>query len=243
MKNRIGEKHITNEGYETEIINYKSYKQCTILLDNILVIENRWYSDIKKGKIKNPYHPSVCGVGYFGIGLYSSKQNNLVYTTWKAILHRGYNNKYHINNPTYKTCSVNEEWHNFQNFAQWMENNYNPETMQGWHLDKDILVKGSKVYSPETCCFVPPEVNCLFRSSKKNKLALGVYKNLDNFTTYLHKNNIPTYIGTFKTPEEAFQAYKTDKEKEIKRVADKWKGLISDQVYQAMYNYQVEITD
>jgi hypothetical protein len=245
MENRVGEKYMTNEGYEVEIIEYRNYKQCIVLLDNNLVIKNRWYSDIKKGKIKNPYHKSVNGIGYFGVGIYSSNKNSLTYTTWKAILQRGYDKKYHINYPTYTGCSVAEEWHNFQNFAQWFEDNYNPETMIGWHLDKDILVRGNKIYSPETCCFVPHDINSLFRNNKKvtNNLAVGVHKSFDNFTAYIHKNNTATYIGTYRTIEEAFQAYKAEKEKYIKEVADKWKDKIDPKVYEAMYKYEVEMTD
>lgn len=48
--------------------------------------------------------------------------------------------------------------------------------MVGWALDKDILVKGNKIYSPETCCFVPQEINNLFtkRKSCRGTLPIGV---------------------------------------------------------------------
>ena len=114
--------------------------------------------------------------------------------------------------------------------------------MEGWHLDKDIICKECKIYSPETCAFVPADVNSLFI---KNDIKRGIYPisvrktKSQRFTSRLNGK----HLGTFDTPEEAFQAYKTAKEEYIKEVANKWKDLISDQVYQAMYNYQVEITD
>jgi hypothetical protein len=116
--------------------------------------------------------------------------------------------------------------------------------MQGWHLDKDILVKGSKVYSPETCCFVPPDINYMFvRNSGDRKYPIGVTYKENAFRATLNKRDKSHHIGRFKTPEEAFQAYKTAKEKYIKEIADEWKDKISDSMYSFLINYQVEITD
>ena len=52
-----------------------------------------------------------------------------------------------------------------------------------------------------------------------------------------------TYFGSHDTPEEAFIAAKKGKEDYIKQKADEWKHLIDPRVYEAMYKYQVEITD
>ena len=117
--------------------------------------------------------------------------------------------------------------------------------MQGWHLDKDILIKGNKIYSPETCCFVPQEVNILFikNSKRREGLPIGVYKQKNSFVAHLSKGKEQIYLGSFSTIEECFQAYKIAKEEYIKEMADKWKPLIHLKVYEAMYNYKVEITD
>lgn len=127
---------------------------------------------------------------------------------------RCYNEKNKTKNSTYKECTVGERRHNFQNFAKWFDENYNFKTMNKWHLDKDILVKGNKVYSPETCCFVPAEINSLFikRDSCRGYLPIGVRKSGKVFQARLNKTNISEHLGTFKTPEEAFEAYKTAKE-------------------------------
>jgi hypothetical protein len=100
------------------------------------------------------------GTGFVGVGKYktSIKQKpTKMYSVWKSMLRR------------YKDCSVDSQWCNFQVFAKWHEKNYNPETMKGWHLDKDILVKGNKIYSPKTCCFVPFQINSLFANVTKHK--------------------------------------------------------------------------
>lgn len=245
---RVGEKHTNNNGENFTILEYFKFSNCTIQFEDGTVLYNVDYGNVKRGTIKNPYFPANYGIGYIGIGKYKSTTStgwNRVGETWSGMLKRCssyYQRKY----PTYIGCSVDERWHNFQNFAEWMEQNYNPETMQGWHLDKDIIVKGNKIYSPETCAFVPKEINGLFKSTKKRR---GVYPigitgmEGAKYRVECQREGRVSRIGTYHTPEKAFQAYKKVKEEYIKEIADKWKGLISEQVYQALINYNVEITD
>ncbi len=242
--NRCGEKYVTNEGYTIEIVEYFWANNCTVKFEDGTSIKNLTICNIKNGEVKNPYHPSVYGVGYFGIGKHLSetdKKQTRHYITWRDVLRRCYCKKQHIRQPTYKGCSVDKRWQNFQVFAEWFEENY----VEGWALDKDILIKNNKIYSPETCCFVPQEVNSLFPNCKKarGKYPIGVKKYGSKFQAKLSINGETVYLGTFDTPEEAFQAYKIAKEKQIKEVADKWKRQISEQTYRALINYKVEITD
>ena len=241
---RTGEKHLTKEGYVIEIIKYFRWGDCTIQFEDGNILKNRIYKNIVKGNIKNPFHKSICRVGYFGAGKYSRKKHLKIYQTWQSMLQRCYDEKLQEKYPTYKGCQVGGNWYNFQVFAKWFEETYNPETIQGWHLDKDILFKGNKIYSPETCCFIPNKINILFtkRDSKRGKYPIGVCKSGDKFKADLKINNKKVYLGTFDTPEEAFQAYKTAKEAHIKETADEWKLQITEQVYQALINYKVEIT-
>ena len=247
--NRIGEKHTTKEGYEVEIIEYFRWNNCTIQFEDYNVYKNIRYSHIKNGEIRNPYHLSVHEIGYFGVGNYKAKINGKTtkhYGRWKAILNRCYSKNYHLKKPTYEDCLVDEYWHNFQNFAKWYEENYNPEIMKGWNLDKDILIKGNKVYSPETCCFVPDEINILFtkRQNKRGNCPIGVSLTPSKkYVAYISIDAKRLHLGTFDTSEEAFEIYKDAKEKHIKEIAIKWKSKITFKVYQALMNYQVEITD
>lgn len=241
---RIGEKSITKEGYESELTEYFSKKNCTIVLSDGTVLYKKWYRHFKDGKLKNPYHKSVFNIGYLGEGFYKTKalnKNTKCYNTWLGFLERVYSKKAQEKRSTYIGCSVYEKWCNFQVFAEWFTENYDPEIMQGWHLDKDILVKGNKVYSPETCCFVPQEINVLFTKNNINRgeYPIGVNRTRTKYNAIFKHHS----LGMFNTPEEAFEAYKTAKEAYIKEVANKWRGKIEEKVYQAMYNYQVEITD
>jgi len=117
----------------------------------------------------------------------------------------------------------------------------------GWELDKDIIHKGSKLYSKDSCCFVPTEVNLLLTKcdNSRGEYPVGVYfdKPSGKFMARLRINGKMKYLGLFSTPEEAFFAYKLAKEAQIKAVAEKWKHLLDERVFQALLAYEVNIDD
>ena len=161
------------------------------------------------------------------------------------MMHRCYKQDV-LKHTSYKNVIVCEEWHSLQGFSKWHEDNYE-QHMIGWHLDKDILVKGNKVYSPETCCFVPQVINKLLvkADSTRGEYPIGVYysERDKKFLATLCKLNMRIHLGTFNTSEQAFEAYKVAKEEYIKELANKWKSYITKSCYQALMNYKVEITD
>ena len=245
----LNTKWITNEGYEIEIIEYFNYSNCTIQFSNNKIVKYKvTIQNIQKGKVKNMYHPSVYNAGYIGEGVYKpsiNKKDTKVYKHWSSMLQRGYSLALKEKYPTYKDVTVCEEWHNFQNFAKWFEENWKPWMDSKWQLDKDMICKDCKVYSPETCAFIPDEINLLLIKSDmmKGKYPIGVSKHGNKFQVSLSINGVSNFLGDFKTPEEAFQVYKEAKEVWVKEVADKWKDKIDQRVYEAMYNYRVEIND
>ncbi len=243
FKDRTGEVHTTNEGYEIEIIEYYGVGDCTIKFESGFIMKNVNYSNIIKKSIRYPYHPSVCGIGFIGEGVYKSVKNKIVikmYTKWNSVFDRCYQ-KNSLKNPTYIDCHIDERWHNFQNFAQWWMNNYNPKYMEKWCLDKDILIKGNKVYSPETCCFVPHEINLLFKKerSRQEGYPVGVRKSNSRFEARIRIKSKELYIGTFDTIDEASEAYKIAKVRYIKEIAEEYKGRISQEVYNILINYTI----
>lgn len=246
---RIGEKYISSDGYNAEIIEYFGWDNCTIQFDDGSIFKNKNYASIKNGKFKNPFTPSVCGVGFLGVGSNNCQANNEIieiHETWSGILKRCYDKKFLVKYPTYIGCSVDEKWYNYRNFAKWFNENWKPYMDSSWNLDKDILARGNKIYSPETCCFVPQEINKLFtkRQNNRGEYPIGVSKLGNRFVSQCESDKKASrHLGVFDTPEEAFQAYKTAKEAHIKEVADKWKDKIIEECYNAMYNYKVEITD
>lgn len=183
----------------------------------------------------------------YGVGI-----NDLLYTrgtpsyqAWTSMLKRCYSNKYQNKKSTYMGCTVCDEWLLFSNFKKWFDspnNNY----QQGFQLDKDILVKGNKIYSPHTCCIVPASINTLFTNRKKNRgvYPIGVIKK-NNGKYVARACGVKRHIGVYETIQEAFYAYKNAKERYIKSVAEKYfnEGKITKRVYDALMKYEVEITD
>ena len=255
-KNKVGEIGYNKFGSKMIIVEYRTAKDIDIYFPEYdWTARSVQYSQFKNGTISCPYERRTYGVGYLGEGKYKTKQNGKAtkcYITWKDMLKRCYDSTYHKKHPTYKDCEVYNKWLNFQNFAKWYYENYYEIEGKRMELDKDILVKGNKIYSPNTCVFAPHDINVLFTKSDKarGKYPIGVqydkqtgkFRAKCNVYDFENKNK-KIYLGLYNTPEEAFNSYKQFKEKNIKEVADYYKNKIPTKLYQAMYNYQVEITD
>lgn len=170
-----------------------------------------------------------------------NESHTQAYKIWKHVLTRCYDLNFKKKHPTYRDCILCEDWLTFSNFKKWFDVHY----VNGWHIDKDILVKGNKVYSPHTCCFVPHKINSLLEKSDKKRgvCCIGVTKHGTGFRALMMALGKHERIGTYKTEIEAFYAYKKRKEQFIKDVAYKYKDQLEPRVYKALCNYQVEITD
>jgi hypothetical protein len=187
--------------------------------------------------------PIMCNIGYRGSEDIDFKSET--YMRWHDMLNRCYNKKFHEKQPQYKECRVCEEWLNFSNFKVWYEKNkYGDKPLD---LDKDILFKGNKIYSPTTCCFVPHCINTLFVNGKKvrGEFPLGVYfeKEKGKYRTCMAFMGKQIKLGTFEDIDSAFARYKDYKENFIKDMAEQYKTKIPDKVYDAMINWKIEITD
>ena len=206
----------------------------------------------KENKNEEMYKIRVFNKGYIGEEISNNYSHTISYNYWYAMLRRVYSEKQLKLKPTYKQVEVCEEWLNYTNYKQWFDKNYYTIQDQQMELDKDILDKGNKIYCPEKCIFVPHNINILFVKSNKSRgdLPIGVYFKKKN-NKYCSQCNATTkegkkynaYLGLFNTPEEAFYAYKQFKENYIKEVADEYKDRIPQKLYEAMYRYEVEITD
>ena len=208
---------------------------------------------IKIGKVKDPYSPSVFGVGISGIK-YPITTNGVKtkeYMLWKDMLRRCYSDDFKKKRPTYEGCECSENFLHYEYFYEWChkqigfgnEGNGNP-----FHLDKDLLVKGNKVYSEDTCVFIPPEINLLLvkHTPSRGKNPIGVYwdKKANAFIAQVRKSKgNREWLGYFKTELEAFKAYKIAKETFVKEQAENWKSQIDPRAYEALMNYEVGIDD
>jgi len=168
------------------------------------------------------------------------------YKAWYSMLRRCYSATKDVKFKAYEGCTVSDTFKMYSNFKKWCHSQVGFNNI-GWHLDKDLLVKGNKVYSPETCCFLPPEINILIVCNKTDRgtLPIGVtqHRKCKNYQAQLRMHGKVTYLGMFKTPEEAFQAYKQAKESYIKEVALKYKDQLAPDVYNTLCHYVVDIDD
>ena len=247
---RTGEKGVNSFGSKMIITKYNNALDIDVYLTEYdYTINHVTYNNFKRGNIKCPYEPRYYGIGYLGEVKYKMSENGKktkCYNTWHNMLERCYNPKYQEKYPTYKDCEVHESWHNFQTFAEWYNDNYYQIHGEVMCLDKDILIKGNKIYSPETCVFVPEKINLLFIKSDNSRGndPIGAHQlPSGNYEVRCNNGEESDYLGRFDNIYEAFYAYKVHKEKIIKQVADEYKEYIPQKLYHALYNYQVEITD
>lgn len=168
------------------------------------------------------------------------------YQLWQDMLRRCISEEYKKECQTYQDVTCSKEWLSMTSFIKDVSQ-MKGFGLSGWELDKDILSKGNKLYSKDTCCFVPAEINTLLvkRDNARGVYPVGVYfdKPSGKFKAQLTVNGKRKHLGRFTTPEEAFQAYKTAKEANIEVVANKWKDQLDERVYQALMNYSVNIDD
>ena len=170
------------------------------------------------------------------------------YLLWYSMLSRCYSSYTKKVRPTYENVTCDESWLSMKKFINDVSNihRYDHCLEDGWVLDKDILVKGNKHYSIKTCCFVPSEINgsLTIRSLHRGDLPLGVTKNrAGKYVSRCGYDGSRLHIGVYDTVDEAFNAYVKVKKSELKRLADKYRYLISEDVYFALINREFNIDD
>lgn len=182
----------------------------------------------------------VCGVGVNDV---IGAKRTIAWRKWMSMLTRCYGVDDFGNKPTYADCSVCNEWLLFSKFKEWFNENY----VEGYVLDKDLLIRGNKVYSPNTCCFVPQRINTLIldRGNDRGACPVGVSKHGNKFSAGVNIEGKRKHLGLFNTAEEAFIAYKCEKEQYIKDIATAYynDGKISTKVYNALMCWKIHIAD
>ncbi len=160
---------------------------------------------------------------------------------------RCYCDTYQATHTSYIGCSVDPEWHNYQKFAKWWNENYYMIPGERMDFDKDLLFKGNRVYAPEKCCIIPHRLNLLFmrRIRKEKSTPTGILKTASGkfYATYGAIGKTNSRVGPFDTLEDAFARYKEIKESAIRAIVEQYKDKIPECVYNAALNWRVEITD
>ena len=188
----------------------------------------------------------------FGFGINDCKldKRDKAYQCWVNMLRRCYNQELHsqIKYSSYVGCSVSDDWKASSDFCAWAVN------QKGFSheyscLDKDILVSGNKVYSPENCTFVPREVNVAltFSSAKRGNLPLGVTASRTTQNGDIHygasvcRGEFGRLSKWFDTLEAAEHFYKVEKLKHLSYLADKYSEYLDVGVISALKSYTLPL--
>lgn len=254
-KTRLNSENFNYQGCLMKVVEYKNCSNLIIeFQDNFKFKKKSTWANFINGSIKNPYYPEALGVGMIGAKYPTTigkSKHNKEYSTWFSMLTRCFNERYKNIQQTYKEVTCCNEWLLYENFYEWLHSQENFDKWfdgERWAIDKDILIKGNKIYSPRTCCLVPLRVNTLFVKNDINRgeYPIGVsYYEWGNVYSSSFQDGNHRKTSYFKTKEEAFSNYKIEKEKLIKQIAQEEydKNNITKKCYEAMMNYEVEITD
>lgn len=159
------------------------------------------------------------------------------YNTWINMLQRCYNPKYQEKDLSCIGWTVCNEWHNFQNFAKWFEDNYYEVEGEKVVLDKDLFGSNSKVLNADTCCFIPKVIDKTLIEGK----GYTFNKPIGKYQAYITHKGKMINLGYFDTEEEARYTYKLNKQFTVYMLAQEYKDVLPTRVYQALMEYRIDV--
>lgn len=165
----------------------------------------------------------------YGIGINDlTTKTDIIYQVWSHILQRCYDKEYHIKHITYKDCEIDIKWQKLSSFKKW----YNTYYIQDYHLDKDLFIPNNKVYGPNTCLFIPKDLNNLLT----NKGGKGYQKINNRYYAGIRKNGKQISLGGYSTAKEAHQVYVKAKANHLMDIAENWHN-INDRIVTGLYRH------
>lgn len=183
----------------------------------------------------------VCGIGINDsfYNVYSYGKRDRSYVCWKSMLERCYLKS----DSHYFGCSVCKEWLYYSNFKKWFDENY----VEGYQLDKDILIVGNKEYSPTACVFVPKNINVLLTNSLKarGEYLIGVKQYKHGFIAQYTNNKYKRIGKCFSNEYDAYLWYKENRERTFKEIAQKYfdENKISKKIYDTLNDREVFLSE
>jgi len=199
----------------------------------------RW---LRLGSIKNPFYPNIFGIGFMGVGSYKVTDEGRTtksYEVWHNMLMRCYDPNIHKKHPTYSECTVCKEWYNYQVFAEWYNNH--KYCRKDYEIDKDLLIQGNKIYSPETCLMIPSEINTLLIDSgaSRGKYPIGVNYHIRDkvYQARVSINGKSKYLGYYDCPDKAHEVYLSHRNEYIIEKAKEYRDRIDTKAFDALIRW------
>ena len=221
-KQRIGEKYYHPKYGEYTIIAYKNCEDVTIRFENTGYEYSTSYNHLKNLEVRDCFYK-----GKYGNFSGTRDVDIEAYKTWYNMLYRCKHSK------GYEDVVVCKEWNNFSSFREWYNMQYKES---GWHLDKDVLSNGRRIYSPNTCCFLPKEINTFFEKFKKCK-GFSYNKKRKKFEAYCRDKGSYIHLGMYQTPADARIAYLDYKRGLFEKLVAPYKNKLSVELQNAMKEY------
>jgi len=241
---KVGQVYINRQGSQIKVIEYENSTKILVEIGKTKYQQYVHAGNLISLNVHDNFAPSLAGRGIFGDAVVDVKSQ--VYTSWAGMFKRCYT--FYEDKPrariNYEGCEVHENFVYLPDYIDW----YNKQLVEPkWHLDKDLLVKGNKVYSPETCVFLPRALNTFLtlRGNDRGPYPLGVtyHDRLGKYEASCNRDGKSVYLGLHLDPLSAFEAYKNEKEAYAKDLAKRWKGRIDPRACEALMNFEISIED
>ena len=191
--------------------------------------------------------PTGVGVGFNDVQFQIRVDRKLIwqYHLWASMLERSFSDKFKTEHPSYMDVTCCDEWFSFANFLEWVNKEVGYSGKQdGYQLDKDLIIKGNKTYSPDVCSLVPQAVNSLLtdHGAGRGEFPVGVTfdKGRGKFRACLNCFGRHKHLGYYTTIESASFAYKTAKEAQIKIVATQYKDFLKPAVFESLMSWEIQ---
>lgn len=229
FKNKLGDEYF--------IINADNSKQVTVMFYDGYYTTTQM-SNIRRGRVKNPFSKlsRFQGFGVTDVPAMENGVRNKYARLWESMITRVYSKK----DKAYIGVKIEEDWALLSNFLNDVTSfkGYDKVVSDGWVLDKDILSGDEKVYSKDTCCFVPPEINSFMVNfgKPKGKYKMGVHfcNREKKFVAQGCINKKQFNLGYFNSEDDAHSAYVKNKQEQLRLLLSKWKDELDSKVTEAL---------
>ena len=239
----IGREYQTNYSGKCFVVDVKSSYDMTVMFYDGYCAKV-YKGNLDKGKVYNPYYKGnlMYGVGVFDRPKIVDRVScTKIRTMWYNMLERCYCEKFHKKQPTYAGMTVSEDWKMFSKFERDVKEMVNFEKCltENWALDKDSIVVGNKVYSKDTCCFIPQSLNSKL-STLTNLETYGSGCSMLPYGSYrvlVGGHGKRGHVGCYKTLDEAFSVYKSIKGKMLLKEIQEYAGSIDSRAVDSVRSY------